>query len=123
MNPEATLSKRETEIAELLAVGNSKKVIAYELYISERTVENTARNIYKKLEINTVAQLTIWWMCRKFNICLTMIKNPLVHAAMFLGITITTLFSDGEDKAIRVKSKVVYCKKAKRRNNDNDDLA
>lgn len=123
MNPNATLSKRENEIAELLAVGNSKKLIALELYISERTVENTARNIYKKLEINTVAQLTIWWMCRKFNICLTMIKNPLLHAAMFAGLVLTSIFTDGESKAIRVKSKVVYSKKAKRRNNETEDLA
>ena len=42
------LTKRESEIAELFAWGASKKDIANRLFISERTVENHARNIFIK---------------------------------------------------------------------------
>lgn len=48
MKLNAELSPRETEIAELLAWGASKKETADRLFISPRTVENTARNIYAK---------------------------------------------------------------------------
>ena len=43
------LSRRETEVAHLLAWGASKKEVADILFISTRTVENTARNIYAKV--------------------------------------------------------------------------
>lgn len=43
MKLNAELSPRETEIAELLAWGASKKETADRLFISPRTVENTAR--------------------------------------------------------------------------------
>lgn len=44
----AELTKRESEIAELFAWGASKKEVANRLFISERTVENHARNIYAR---------------------------------------------------------------------------
>ena len=49
MRLNAELSPREGEIAELLAWGASKKEVADRLFISARTVENTARNIYQKV--------------------------------------------------------------------------
>lgn len=48
---DANLTKRESEIAELFAWGASKKDVANRLNISERTVENHARNIYAKNRI------------------------------------------------------------------------
>lgn len=51
MRLNAELSPREGEIAELLAWGASKKEVADKLFISARTVENTARNIYQKIGI------------------------------------------------------------------------
>lgn len=48
---DANLTKRESEIAELFAWGASKKDVANRLNISERTVENHARNIYAKIGI------------------------------------------------------------------------
>ena len=49
LNLRAELTRRETEIAELLAWGAAKKEVADQLQISPRTVENTARHIYEKI--------------------------------------------------------------------------
>ncbi len=51
MKADAELTPRETEVAELLAWGAAKKEVADRYYISVRTVENTARNIYEKVDI------------------------------------------------------------------------
>lgn len=42
MRLKAELTRREGEVAELLAWGASKKEVAERLFISARTVENTA---------------------------------------------------------------------------------
>ena len=49
MKLNAELTKRENEVAELLAWGAAKKEVADRLFISTRTVENTARNIYGEI--------------------------------------------------------------------------
>lgn len=64
----AELTKRESEIAELFAWGASKKDVANRLFISERTVENHARNIYAKTGCQKVNELCAWWFCNRFNI-------------------------------------------------------
>ena len=57
----AELTKRESEIAELFAWGASKKDVANRLFISERTVENHARNIYAKIGCQKINELCAWW--------------------------------------------------------------
>ena len=68
MNPRAELTKRESEIAELVAWGGSKKEIANRLFLSERTVENHIKNIYAKVECGKSNELSAWWFCTRFNI-------------------------------------------------------
>jgi DNA-binding CsgD family transcriptional regulator len=63
MNRDATLTPRETEVAELLAWGAAKKEVSERLFISTRTVENTARNIYTKIGIQKATELCVWWFC------------------------------------------------------------
>lgn len=46
------LSNREKQIAMKIMEGLPNKLIACDLYISERTVKFHCANIYKKLEIN-----------------------------------------------------------------------
>ena len=51
------LSQRESEIADLLVQGLRYREIADRLFISEWTVKNHVRNIYKKLSIDRRSKL------------------------------------------------------------------
>jgi len=53
----ALLSDREIQIFERVAKGEMNKSIAYELGISERTVEVHRSQVMKKLEVRTLAEL------------------------------------------------------------------
>ena len=53
------LTKRETEILELLSKGLAYKQMADNLKISPRTVQNHLNTIYKKLHVQSRAQATI----------------------------------------------------------------
>lgn len=78
MRLNAELSPRESKIAELLAWGASKKEVADRLFISSRTVENTARNIYQKLGIQKATELCVWWFCTKCGVPVSL--DPLKRA-------------------------------------------
>jgi DNA-binding CsgD family transcriptional regulator len=51
------LSRREREVAELVAAGNTNPAIAGMLYLSRKTVEGHLRRIFAKLEVSSRAQL------------------------------------------------------------------
>lgn len=59
-NPQEPLSEREREIIICLVQGMSNKEIADHLFISVNTVMTHRRNITRKLEIHSVAGLTIY---------------------------------------------------------------
>jgi DNA-binding NarL/FixJ family response regulator len=54
------LSKRETEVAGLVARGLSNRDIAQTLYLSERTVESHVQSILNKLGFRTRTQIAAW---------------------------------------------------------------
>jgi DNA-binding NarL/FixJ family response regulator len=64
MIPEASpetsplLSTREREVLQLLAEGKNAKEIAFILSVSSKTIDTFRQNIMKKLELNTIAELT-----------------------------------------------------------------
>lgn len=68
MKDAATLSRREAEIAKLIAWGASKKYISERLFISIRTVENETRTIYKKIGVSKSNELSAWWFCNTYKI-------------------------------------------------------
>lgn len=74
----AQLTKRETEVAELLAWGAAKKEVAEKLFISTRTVENEARSIYAKIGIQKATELCVWWFCTKCGVPVSL--DPLKRA-------------------------------------------
>jgi DNA-binding CsgD family transcriptional regulator len=56
----AELSRREREVAQLVAGGMSNKEIAGRLYLSERTVDNHVHHILDKLGFESRVQVATW---------------------------------------------------------------
>lgn len=115
------LTKREAEITELLAWGASKKEVADILFISERTVENHARNIYEKSGCTKVNELSAWWFCRRFHIPVSL--SPLFRksvAVFLLSIYLLGSFNYLSDhRRVRSSVRIVYRSvRYIRRNND-----
>jgi len=82
------LTKRENEVAELLAWGAAKKEVADKLFISTRTVENTARNIYAKTGVQKATELCVWWFCSKCGVPTSL--DPLKRA--FIAVVLLVVF-------------------------------
>jgi len=53
----ASLTARERQVLDLIVAGRANKVIAYELNISPRTVENHRARVMEKLRVRSVAEL------------------------------------------------------------------
>jgi DNA-binding NarL/FixJ family response regulator len=58
--PHGGLSRREVEIAKLVAEGLTNKEIGQRLFISERTVDNHVQHVLNKLGYNSRAQIAAW---------------------------------------------------------------
>ena len=71
MNIDAKLSEREEEIAEWIASGKRSKEIADALFRSQRTIENTAWNIRKKIEVSNSVEVCVHWFVKKHKIPLS----------------------------------------------------
>ena len=52
------MSAREREVLQLIAEGWSTKQIASHLYVSIKTIETHRRQIMKKLDLHSIADLT-----------------------------------------------------------------
>ncbi len=57
------LTRREKEIAALVATGASNKQIARQLFISERTVKNILTKVFDKTSTQSRTELAVQWVC------------------------------------------------------------
>jgi predicted ATPase/DNA-binding CsgD family transcriptional regulator len=64
-DPLSTLTKREQEVAELVAQGLSNKEIASRLVIALRTAETHVEHVLTKLGFSSRAQIASWFTARK----------------------------------------------------------
>ncbi len=120
MNTAVKLTKRESEIAELFAWGASKKDIANRLFISERTVENHARNIYGKTGCGKVNELSAWWFCTTFNISfdLSPLKRRIIAWCMIAILTPTIINHDNFVVRARSQSRTCRVQRTRRKSED-----
>jgi DNA-binding NarL/FixJ family response regulator len=58
------LTRKEVEVAILVAQGKTNKEIASQLFNSERTIDNHVQHIYNKLTIDSRAELALWVQAR-----------------------------------------------------------
>lgn len=56
INPNSPLTKRETEILQLISEGKTYTQISEELFISKETSKTHIKNIYAKLQVNSKSQ-------------------------------------------------------------------
>lgn len=70
------LSRREREVAALVAEGLTNREIANRLFISERTVDGHLEHIREKLEVNTRAQVAAWVVRRGGDAALVAVAAP-----------------------------------------------
>lgn len=59
-NSSISLTRREREVATLIATGDTNRAIAAKLAISERTVENHVARILARLRLGSRAQIAVW---------------------------------------------------------------
>lgn len=122
MNRLIHLSKRESEIAEMLSWGADKKWIANRLFISIRTVDNTTRNVYEKIGINKVNELAAWWFCTHFGISFDL--SPLVRrtiATCLLSVFLYGEFAEHIDLFRRGRNRTEESRTARRNRRVDDD--
>lgn len=108
MNGRHPLSRREFQVAELLAWGAAKKEIPdllRNLYggreISVHTVENITRRIYEKLCINKASELSAWYFCECHQVDeqlspIRKMKNT-IYSILFLLILVPQTFDFDQD--------------------------
>jgi DNA-binding NarL/FixJ family response regulator len=56
VNPNSPLSKRETQILQLISEGKTYSQISEDLFIAKETSKTHIRNIYSKLQVNTKSE-------------------------------------------------------------------
>lgn len=125
MNPDAKLTKRESEIVELFAWGASKKDIANRLFISEHTVENHARNIFEKTGCTKVNELSAWYFCTRFQISFDLSPFKRNVLGIFLMILMLPQVVDNTMVAIRARtnSGTIRTVRVRTRREDNEEHA
>ena len=120
----AELTKRESEIAELFAWGASKKDVANRLFISERTVENHARNIYAKVGCQKINELCAWWFCTRFHISfdLSPLKRKVIVGMFLLLLTPQVFAIEHQDycRTMRTSTRTTRTIRARRSRNESD---
>ena len=65
--PPFPLTRREREVAELLAEGLTNREIAARLHLSERTAQNHVQHILTKLGLANRSQVAVWVTGRRFE--------------------------------------------------------
>jgi len=99
----ATLSHSEFEIAERLALGESKKEVADKTNRSVFTVETTVKNIYQKLGFNKLSDLVLWYCGQTFNISLQISERKKQVLSIILLVLFISFECASDNSYCRVR--------------------
>jgi DNA-binding NarL/FixJ family response regulator len=61
------LTRRELEVADLVAEGLTNREIASRLFLSERTAQNHVQHILVKLDLPNRSQVAVWVRARQMS--------------------------------------------------------
>lgn len=108
MDIHAQLTKRETQIAELIAWGATKKDVANRLFISERTAENHTRHIFEKTQVTKMNELSAWWFCKNFDISIDLspIKRRVITTILLVIFVVNIAFDNNFERARRTRRRI-----------------
>lgn len=97
------LTKRESQIASLLALGFTKKEVAEKIFRSEETIINHTRKIYDKLGLRNVVELTIWWLSIKYKLSINVqeLRKEMLASAMLLAILFSVINHEEYERSFR----------------------
>ena len=95
---EVNLSRSEFEIAERIALGESKKEVAFKTHRSIYTVGTTVKNIYEKLGFSKLSDLVLWYCGKTFDISFQISERKRqVFASMILLLIVVDLSCNPSD--------------------------
>ncbi len=77
------ITKREYQVAELIAWGASDKEVADELYISRMTARTHRRNILEKIHGHNAADITRWFFEKKTKKSFGLNPRQIRHLVFF----------------------------------------
>ena len=130
MSTTFNLTRREEQVAELLAWGASKKEVPDLLPVKPgkqpiaiRTVENTVRSIYEKLGIQKVNELSAWYFCTHYHISFSLspLKRRIIALALLLIVVPAEIYT-AYDFIRPVASRSVRARARGRRRKDESTL-
>jgi DNA-binding CsgD family transcriptional regulator len=90
------LSLRESQILQLVAIGQTPEEIGDKLFISPETVRKTICNIKQKLNLQKATELTAFFWCNLFHVDFVEARKQILSSILSMMILIAGSFMDGK---------------------------
>jgi len=115
-----TVTRRELQVAELIAWGASDKEVAMELDLSFETVKTHRKNILKKIDGHNSTDLTRWFFQNKCRISFGMNPRQIRHLAVGLLFLVFIGEYSNHDMIRPVRTTRVSARRSGRRRDESD---
>lgn len=123
---DARLTEREEEISRQVAYGLTQTEAAEVFNRSSYTVSNTLRNVFRKVGARNIAELTVWYWCRKVGRAIDFSQPkrriiPMLFLMLFLFYEFQPVKGDIVRRTSRQSRTETKCR-GRRVDSDNDYL-
>ena len=99
------LSERETQVLQLVGVGQTPEEIGDRFFISPETVRKTISNIKNKLDLHKATELVAFFWCSQFNVDFIEKRKQILSASLSLIILIAGSFF--ESRRMRTRQMIL----------------